>query len=342
MKKIPRSQCRAPIPRRRFIAALSSVAACAAVNDWRPVLGAEEQRASDAKEARQAATIGLGFSLYGMKALPLLDGVRLCREIGYDCTELPAMAAWPGDSLQMSAASRAELRKTFADQRLRLSAIMENLPITAEATRRQTNLERVKAAAQLAHDLSPELPHDHSPARLPVVETILGGKPGQWERLKPAMVAELRQWAKVLADAQVKLAIKAHIGNAMQRPEQLAWLLREVDSPWVKAAYDYSHFQLQKLPLGETLEVLLPETKFVHVKDSKTSGAKWQFELPGDGTIDYGDLFQRIAAGGYRGDIVVEVSGQVSSRPGYDPAAAARKCYAALAKAFAAAGIERG
>lgn len=307
---------------------------------WSPTRAAEPraketQRTTKAVAAKPSdAKIGLGFSLYGMKALPLLEGVRLCREVGYDCTELPAMAGWPGDSLQMSAAARAELRRALAERHLRLSAIMENLPITADTARKRANLERVKGAAQLARDLSPE--------RLPVVETILGGKPGQWDALKPAFVAELGEWAKVLADARVTLAIKAHVGNAMQRPEQLAWLLREVDSPWIKAAYDFSHFQLQQLPLGETLDVLLPEARFVHVKDSQTSGTKWQFVLPGEGTIDYTDLFQRIAAGGYEGDIVVEVSGQVSSRAGYDPAAAARKCYAPLAKAFVASGIERG
>ena len=53
-------------------------------------------------------------------------------------------------------------------------------------------------------------------------------------------------------------------------------------------------------------------------------------------------MFKLLAASDYRGDVVVEVSGQVFGKPGYDPLAAARKCYNHLAPAMKAAGIERG
>src|SRR5687768_13223923 len=53
------------------------------------------------KAAEREWTIGLGFSLYGMRALSLADAVKSCAEIGYDCVELPVMAEWPGDSAQL-------------------------------------------------------------------------------------------------------------------------------------------------------------------------------------------------------------------------------------------------
>ena len=34
---------------------------------------------------------GLGFSLYGMKTIPLGAALKALMEIGYDCTELPVM-----------------------------------------------------------------------------------------------------------------------------------------------------------------------------------------------------------------------------------------------------------
>ena len=295
--------------RRSFLAAVVGVAA----EGFR----ARRARAQDVNTPEKK--VGLGFSLYGMKSLALLEAIKSCRTIGYDSIELPVMADWPADSAKLSAEARKELRGALANSGLRLSAIMENLPALVDGAKHRANLDRLKAAAEVGRELSP--------VKLPVIETILGGSAGKWDAVKQQLVEKLGDWADVLAQAKVTLAVKAHISNAMQRPEQLVWLLEQVNSPWIKAAYDYSHFQLQGLALADTVATLLPHTRFVHVKDSKPVGDKWQFVLPGEGTIDYRQLTRLLAAGNYDGDIVVEVSGQVSSRPGYDPIAAARKCY---------------
>ena len=73
---------------------------------------------------------------------------------------------------------------------------------------------------------------------------------------------------------------------------------------------------------------------FIHVKDTEHAQGKRSFLLPGEGTIDYVEYFKLLAASKYRGDVVVEVSGQVFGKPGYDPLAAARKCYNHLAAAM--------
>jgi inosose dehydratase len=278
--------------------------------------------------------IGLGFSLYGMKSLPLDRAVRACAEIGYDCVELPVLADWPADSARFTAAVRKAFAKTLADEGVRLSAVMENLPLLAD-NKVADNLDRLKRAAEIARDLVIDKP--------PPVETVLGGRPGEWEQVKEKMVERLGDWARVMADAKVVLAIKAHVGNACRTPEDLIWLLKQVDSPWIKAAYDYSHFQLQGLELAATLKTLLPQTVFIHVKDAQGEAGKFQFLLPGAGTgnreVDYPAYFRQLAAGDYRGDVVVEVSGQIHSQPGYDPLAAARQSYVPLARAFTAAGL---
>ena len=62
----------------------------------------------------------------------------------------------------------------------------------------------------------------------------------------------------------------------------------------------------------------------------------------GEGTTDYGAYFKKLHALGYRGDVVVEVSGMVFKQPGYDPVAAARKSFAALAAGVGAVGPARG
>jgi sugar phosphate isomerase/epimerase len=216
---------------------------------------------------------------------------------------------------------------------------MENLPmLPADEARNREHLDRLKLAVELARDLASSMT-DTDARHVPLVETILGGKPGEFDKVKAQLVEQLGAWAKVAADARVVVAVKAHFGNATQRPEQLLSLLDAVNSPWLKAAYDYSHFQLQDLDLAETMDALLPRSAFIHVKDTHRADGKWRFLLPGEGSIDYVAFGRQVKQSPYRGDIVVEVSGQVFSQPGYDPLAAARQCYEHLAPALAESGV---
>jgi len=99
-------------------------------------------------------------------------------------------------------------------------------------------------------------------------------------------------------------------------------------------AYDYSHFELQGIGMEESMKLLLPRTRFIHVKDSTGDAAKFQFLLPGEGRTDYVTYFALLREHAFTGPVCVEVSGQIFNKPGYDPVAAAQKSYAALAKAM--------
>jgi inosose dehydratase len=311
------------IERRNFLFATIAGSAALAMREG-TALGADAPRA-----------IGLGFSLYGMKSLSLAESIDVCADLGYDCVELPVMPDWPGDSAKLTVDARRELAARLADKMLRLSALMENLPALGDDAQFAEHRERLKRACELAGELK-------QGQHVPLVETILGGKAGEFDAVKDRLAERVAQMGKVAEASRVTLAVKAHVSNAIQRPEQLAWLLSQVASPYLKAAYDYSHFQLQELKLADTLDQLLPQTVFIHVKDTEHASGKRGFLLPGEGTIDYAEYFQLLAATKYRGDVVVEVSGQVFGKPGYDPLAAARKCYNHLAAAMKTAGIGRG
>jgi len=302
------------ISRRRFLVTAAASYAVSAIR--RSLVAAED------------SPIGLGFSLYGMKSLSLDDGLRACAEIGYASVELALMPGYLAEPKLLSAAERGDLRKRLVDLNLALPGLMENLNLLAEEAEHKVNLDRLKAAAELAHTLSPTKP--------PVIETVLGGKPAQWDEVKGRMAERLKAWGETAAGANIVVAIKPHVGGALHTPDGALWLLQQVGSPTIKLAYDYSHYQLRGLALKETIAALVPHSVFIHVKDAKGEAAKFEFQLPGEsGTVDYAEYLQMIKATGYRGHVIVEVSGQISGRAGYDPIAAAKKSFANLAPAFA-------
>lgn len=279
-----------------------------------------------------AGAIKLGFSLYGMKSLAIADALRACSQIGYDGVELALMPGWPTDPKLLNGPDRKELRKQLKDNGLVLVSLMENLIEPATGAAATENLTRLAAASQLAHDLADPPP---------VIETILGGKPGQWDQVKDRLVERLKAWAEVAGANRTTIAIKPHVANALHTPEVAQRLVGQVNSPSIRLAYDFSHFTLRGLSMAKTMETLLPLSAFIHVKDARGNADKFEFLLPGDGDTDYVEYGKLVRAAGYRGGVVVEVSSQISNRRGYEPIVAAKRSYDTLAKAFRMAGLRR-
>lgn len=274
----------------------------------------------------------LGFSLYGMNSLPLETAIETCAKIGYRDIEPALMTGYTADPLQLSKARRDELRKQIAGLGLSIPALMENISAVAPATTQQANLEKIARAAELARDLG-----DAGSSRLaPVLETVLGGKPSEWPQLRGRIQETLQLWAAAGEKHDLTIAVKAHVGNALHKPEDLARLIADINSPRLRAAYDFSHFERQGLELEPSLRVLAKQTVFIHVKDGKGTPEAFQFLLPGEGTIDYVAYFRLLDQLQYRGSVTVEVSGQIFKQPGYDPIAAAKKCYHHLQAAYEA------
>ncbi|MGV3660778.1 MAG: sugar phosphate isomerase/epimerase family protein [Prosthecobacter sp.] len=274
--------------------------------------------------------ISLGFSLYGMKTLSLSDALKTCAEIGYANVELALNAGFPTEPKVFTTAARADAAQQLKALKLDLPCLMVNISLTADDKAHALALQTITDAAQVARDMNAANP--------PIIETVCGGKPATWEQQKAGMAQRLQSWAETAEKAKTTIAIKAHVGSAVNSPERLLWLLEQVKSPAIQVAYDYSHFELQGIGMEESMRLLLPRTKFIHVKDSTGDAAKFQFLLPGEGRTDYVKYFTALKQHGYHGPVVVEVSGQIFNKPGYDPVAAAKKCHAVLAGALAKVG----
>jgi inosose dehydratase len=282
-------------------------------------------------EEKPPRPIPFAFSLYGMKTLTLAEGLEACAKIGYDAVELPVMPDWPADPKRLDRDARRKLRERLEALKLSLPSLMHNLPLDTDEKTHRSQIDQLKAAAELGHELSSTSP--------PLIETVLGGKPDKWESLKDQFLARLGDWAKVAEQTRTVIAVKPHRFGAMNTPEQALWLVGKLNSEWIKLAYDYSHFEHRDMSLADTLKAMLPHTCFIHIKDTKLDKGQVQFVLPGEGTTDYVSLLKQVRASGYSGCVCVEVSAGIHNQKGYDPLAAARRCYESIAPAFEKAGV---
>jgi inosose dehydratase len=273
-----------------------------------------------------------------MKKIPIREAIGDVAKIGYKGLELTMMPTWETEPKLLTTKDRAEIRKRIGDLGLVLSSVQESVQLAAPNTManlgfdmnysKAENLERLRAAAAVAHEVSPGAPA--------VIESPVGGRPAAWEASKREMADELGLWAKTLEPLKTVLAIKAFVGTALDKPEKVLWILDQVQSPWIRYGYDYSHYKVQGLGLRETLQPLVRHTAFIHVKDSVGTPEKYRFLLPGDsGEIDYKEYARILAEAGYRGPVVVEVSVHVSGQPGYDAVAGAKHSFDNLAPFFA-------
>ncbi len=279
----------------------------------------------------QGCTLSIGT--YSLKDLSLEASIDLVAATGFDAIEIATQPGFHGEPDKLSPERRRLFRTRLDDAGLKLTSLMEHLFPTPDDRQHSLDLDRLKRVFELGGDLSP--------LALPLLQTVLGG--GEWESLRSLFRDRLGDWLEVAEQSRMVLAIKPHRGGAMSRPEEAIWLIQQLaGSPWLRMVYDYSHYAFRDMTLQATVEEALPFTTHLVVKDAVEQEGKVVFLLPGEsGTFDYARLLRSFYNGGYQRDICCEVSSMVSSKPGYDPAAAARACYANMSLAFEKAGIPR-
>ena len=111
--------------------------------------------------------------------------------------------------------------------------------------------------------------------------------------------------------------------------------------PALTIHFDISHFNVQGMPMKETVPRLAPRSLHTHVKDERGRDPDHEFLIPGEGEMDYRRHLRLMAAVGYEGHIVVEISLMVQRRADFESLAAATRSCDVLSRAFEEAGIAR-
>jgi sugar phosphate isomerase/epimerase len=277
----------------------------------------------------------LGCSTWGMPRVPIDDALDAIARIGYDAVELTVLPGYSADLDVLDTAARRHLRERLAGLGLALPAVAghSNL-LSDDPTAYRQAANRLGAAVDLCVDLA----GGEGP---PALNTTAGGTPERWEELRERLVDRLGELVTYAAERGVVVAIEPHVGAALDRPERALWLLRAIDSPWLRLNLDHSHFEAAGLAMTETVPALGPHSVHTHVKDVRGRAPHHEFLIPGESDFDYPAFLRLLRDAGYDGAVTVEVSVMVQRRPGYDPIAAVTQAYATLDAAFRAAGLPR-
>ena len=275
----------------------------------------------------------LAYSAWAMPQLPVETQIAIVRQCGYVGIELVSMPNASTDALKLDAAARRRIRRLLDDAGLTLTAIAGHGDLLdPDPERRAANVARVKAAMDLSVDLAGQAG--------PVPVVVMGyGKPERYETQRLELADRFGELAEYGRERGVVVALEPHVGQAIDLPERVVWLIERVNSPYFRLNFDNSHFEVMGRELDAYLPLLLPYAVHTHLKDQRGIHPNFEFLIPGEGAFDYARYLTAMARGGYQGFITVEISVMVQRRPTYDPAATAARSFQTLTDAARRAAV---
>jgi inosose dehydratase len=270
-----------------------------------------------------------------MPTLPIDTIVPFLAETGFDSLEPTVIPGYSIELYAMDRAERARILRLISDYGLEVPAIAGHTPLNAtDADDYARDFKRLCDTI----DLCVEWTLGEKP---PALDTTVGGKPEEWDALKPMLVERVGALTEYGALRGVVIALEPHFATALSTPERMLELIELVNSPYLKVNFDISHFNITGYSITQSVEMMAPVTEHTHIKDERGQVPDFEFLIPGEGEFDYVTYLKEMRRMGYTGHITAEISLMVQRRPNYDALAAAKQTFAVMARAFEAAGIER-
>jgi sugar phosphate isomerase/epimerase len=276
----------------------------------------------------------LAFSAWAMRELPLDQQIALVQRLGYVGICLVSDGRLgPLDALRFTHAERRDLRARLGAAGLALTAIAGHANLLEpDPDLLRQNLQRIRAGLDLAADLA-------GPDGPPPLVTMGQGKPETYETDRVRLAERFAELAQYAATTGGVVALEPHVGQAMDQPEKIVWLLRAVDSPHFRLNLDNSHFEVMGRDMHEYLPQLVPYAVHTDLKDQRGRSPDHEFLVPGEGDFSYPRYLRALRSAGYAGFLTVEISVMVQRRPDYDPAEVAARAFRTLVKAAEEAGV---
>lgn len=275
----------------------------------------------------------IGYCTWGMPTVAPEVFIPFLARVGYDGIELTVIPGYSTELAVLDGDARRRIAQLLHDHHLELPAIASQTSmVDTDPQVAAIHQKRLTDAVDLAIDWAQ---HGTPPA----VDTTVGGIPEDWDRLKDLLFERMGALVHYAAQHGVVIAAEPHVGSMLDTPARVLELLQAINSPFLKLNFDISHFNVQGIPISESVPALAPHTIHTHVKDERGVVPNFEFLIPGEGEFNYVEYLHAMRAAGYDDYITAEISIMVQRRPGYDPLAAAQQTYDTLLRAFQQAGM---
>jgi sugar phosphate isomerase/epimerase len=285
-------------------------------------------------QANHMPSMRLAFSAWAMRERPLDQQIAIVQNAGYSGICLVSDPRFsPLDALRTSSDQRRELRSKLDAAGLALTAIAghANLLESDPEVQRQS-MDRIRAGLELAADLA-------GPDGPPPLITMGQGTPESYDADRQPLADAFAELAQHAARLGGVVALEPHVGQAMDQPEKIVWLMQAVNSPHFRLNLDNSHFEVMGRDMDDYLPQLVPYSVHTDLKDQRGRSPNHEFLVPGEGEFDYARYLRALEAAGYAGYLTVEISVMVQRRPDYDPAEVAARSFRTVVAAAQSAGV---
>ncbi len=282
-----------------------------------------------------STAVRLGYTTWSMPTVRAEEAIPLLAALGYDAIELAVVPGWRDALDLLTPDRRRRIARLLREHDLVLAALASNVDLLADDPR---DLDENLAQLANAIDLAAEWAGTAGP---PVVDTYLGGRPGDWPGRREMARERLTRVCERGATRGVTIALQPHMDGVLDSPDKVAWIVDAIARPNLGITLDINDFSVQGYDVAEVVALLGPHAVHAHVKDEVGRVPDYRFVVPGDGAFDYRRFIAEMSRVGYRGAICGEISLRVQRQPGYDPSAAAEQSYRVLSAAFAEAAVAR-
>ena len=200
-------------------------------------------------------------------------------------------------SPHLPAERRAAIRSLLKQHGLVIAGIGASTRFSSpDADDRAQHLADLRAYLALANDLE-----------VPIVRTF-GGGPSEGQTMQDVIDLVAGSLAEAALDAErhgVTICLETH--DAFCRGQEVADVLDQVDSSYVKAVWDVHHPFRMGESAEDTWNFIGARLAHVHMKDAlRREDGSWELKLMGEGEVPCREIIHLLASKGYDGYLCAE------------------------------------